>query len=134
MMKEGEVCLNLNGYRWIRNRKWMALALPALLLVIGGCRHGGKQPAEAASDDSDSPTMTVEMATATRHPMDTTVSAQGTLTAGQGESARVAPVIAGRLSAVLVREGDHVTAGQVVAMLENRPQQARSEERRVGKE
>ncbi len=124
MVREGEVRRRLKRDRLLRNVLGAALALSAILPAIPGCRHGGKSPAEAASDDSDATAVTVEMATATRHPMDTSVSAQGTLTAGQGESARVAPVLAGRLSAVLVREGDHVTAGQVVAMLENRPQQA----------
>src|SRR5207244_3867862 len=44
----------------------------------------------------------------------------------QGTSARVAVAVAGRLMEVRVREGDAVRAGQVVAIVDNRPQQAQA--------
>jgi RND family efflux transporter MFP subunit len=58
--------------------------------------------------------------------MDTVVSAQGTLIPAQGASARVAVVTPGRLLNVRVREGDHVSAGQVVAVIESAVQQAQA--------
>ena len=58
--------------------------------------------------------------------METVIAAQGTMAPGQGAVARVAPSTPGRLLSVRVREGDRVTAGQVIATLDNRPQQAQA--------
>jgi len=59
--------------------------------------------------------------------MSTTVLAQGTLSPGQGAVAHVAAVTAGRLVSVPVREGDRVRKGQVVALVDSRPQQAQAQ-------
>ncbi len=57
-------------------------------------------------------------------PMADTVLAQGTLQPEQGGSASVAAVMPGRIKQVLVVEGEHVTAGQPVAVLDYSTQQA----------
>src|SRR5439155_12145064 len=64
--------------------------------------------------------------TAVVRPMETTLAAQGILTPGQGASARVAPPSAGRVTSVLVREGQSVRAGQLVALLDNRVARAQT--------
>lgn len=101
------------------------LSIPLLLLVaclLIGCGRGGGQSAEEKKPEQAP--VTVELANVETKPIDTVVAAQGTLAAAQGATARVAPIAPGRLLEVRVREGDHVTAGQVVAVLDNRPQQA----------
>src|SRR5207248_9345988 len=95
-----------------------------LLLALTGCSKGSA-PAEGEGEKKPEE-IAVQTTTAQVRPMDTTVTAQGTLSSGQGASARVASPIAGRLLAVNVREGDRVLAGQVVATVDNRPQQAQS--------
>lgn len=70
--------------------------------------------------------MTVEVAPATVRAVETTVSATGTLAAGQGAIARVAAVVAGRLVEVRAREGDRVTAGETLALVDSRPQEAQA--------
>ncbi|HLK58843.1 MAG TPA: efflux RND transporter periplasmic adaptor subunit [Chthonomonadaceae bacterium] len=98
------------------------MGLLALLLVLsGGCRKGAEAP--KADEDATGP-VTVELAAASVHAMQTTVTAMGTLASGQGGMARVAPTVPGRLLHVNVKEGDRVTQGQVIAVLDNRPQQA----------
>ncbi|MCW3094665.1 MAG: family efflux transporter, subunit [Chthonomonadaceae bacterium] len=118
----------------MRNPKLVrALASGLLLLsLLGGCRKkaaesGADPPADAASTE---PTV-VECAMATTRSMETVIAAQGTLAPGQGAVARVAPSTPGRLLSVRVREGDRVTAGQVVATLDNRPQQAQAQSARA---
>jgi HlyD family secretion protein len=96
--------------------------------VLAGCKHGkgggSADEAVSAASASDAPPTTVELASATRGPIETTLAAQGTLTPGQGASARVAAAVAGRVVDVRVREGERVSAGQVLAIVDNRPQQA----------
>jgi RND family efflux transporter MFP subunit len=94
------------------------------ILIQPGCNRGGSSAGEEGENKPEE--VTVQTTVAQVRPMDTTVSAQGTLAAGQGASARVASPVLGRLSAVNVREGDRVVAGQVVAIVDNRPVQAQS--------
>jgi cobalt-zinc-cadmium efflux system membrane fusion protein len=58
--------------------------------------------------------------------MESTVTAQGTITASQGASARIASTVAGRILTVKVKEGDYVSAAQLLASIDNRPQQAQA--------
>jgi RND family efflux transporter MFP subunit len=98
-------------------------AAAALAFVLAGC-HKPAASDDAADKKPDE--VTVEMAEVTTGPMQVTVPAMGTLAAPQGRSARVASPIAGRIATVNVREGDHVTAGQIVAVIDNRVQAAQA--------
>ncbi len=92
------------------------------LIPLTGC---SKHPAPAEDkSESEAPPVAVEIAKAEMHDVETTVLAQGTVVFGQGESAHVSPVSAGRLREVRVREGDRVHAGQIIAILDNRTQLA----------
>jgi HlyD family secretion protein len=93
-----------------------------LPVVLAGC---GKRT--ESSDSAEMKPAVVETAQAVIRPMEETVSAQGTLAPPQGKSARVAAVTAGNLVAVMVREGDRVTAGQVIATVDSRTQQAQAQ-------
>lgn len=101
----------------------VAAACLLLLSLLGGCKH---KAVEAAADAPSAEPTAVEFATATQRSMETVIAAQGTLAPGQGAVARVAPSTPGRLLSVRVREGDRVVAGQVIATLDNRPQQAQA--------
>ncbi|MDE2125057.1 MAG: efflux RND transporter periplasmic adaptor subunit [Armatimonadetes bacterium] len=56
---------------------------------------------------------------AVARPVQDTVAAQGLLGPVQGGAARVAPVLSGRIQSVNVREGEHVTAGEIVAVMDH---------------
>jgi HlyD family secretion protein len=99
--------------------------LVSLLGVIGlaGCSKSVAGGGEAADTEASAP-VAVEMAKPTVQAVEITVSAQGTLSPAQGASVRVASPVAGRLLALTVQEGEQVRAGQVLARIDNRPQQA----------
>ncbi len=95
-------------------------AMLGLALLLVGC---GKHEA-AEEKKEEAPPAVVELAEASVQSLDETVTVQGTLQPAEGKSTRVAAVAPGRLVSVLVREGDRVTAGQVLATLDSRPQRA----------
>src|SRR5438270_4071688 len=91
------------------------------MVVVSGCR---KAADTAAAEKSAPEAVVVETAMASIRPMEVVVQAQGTLSPGQGAIARLSSPAPGRLVAVNVKEGDHVNAGQILASVDNRPQQA----------
>jgi RND family efflux transporter MFP subunit len=103
-----------------------------LLFALGGTLAGcGRGSVTAASSDkpeakADTNPVAVEVSRAATRPVETTVSAPGTLAPGQGATARVAAVVAGRLAQVLVREGDRVVAGETLAVVDSRAQEAQA--------
>ena len=63
-------------------------------------------------------------------PTERGVAAEGTVEAMRGQEAEVGSQLTGRIDRFLVNEGDWVTAGQVVAILDNADTRARLEEAR----
>ena len=104
--------------RWF----WLIIAL-AGVLPFTGCGKGG---GESASEGAALAPVAVQTAVAVERPMEVSVEALGTLSAGQGRSARIAPVTLGRVDTVYVREGDRVAAGQVLVTLDSRPARAQA--------
>jgi RND family efflux transporter MFP subunit len=100
----------------------IVVGLSAAALV--GC--GRSQEGDPGADSGSPAPVAVETARAIVRPVETIVTAQGTLAPGQGASARISSVTSGRLSAILVREGDHVSAGQAVATLDARAASAQA--------
>ena len=92
---------------------------------MSGCSHGGADDSEG-SDATPGP-VAVEVAAVNLAPMETVVSAQGLLVPGQGLDAKVAALASGKIAVVYVKEGDHVRAGQTLALLDNRMSQAQAE-------
>jgi RND family efflux transporter MFP subunit len=104
-------------------RVWTVLLVlcVALTSVVAARRHG--RASEDAPDEAKLEAVPVETAPAVLGTMETTVLAQGTLAPAQGGSARVASAVSGRLLEVRVVEDQSVGAGQVVAVVDNRPQE-----------
>ncbi len=96
----------------------------AVLIAVTMIPLGCHQPVEQAAEGAKTPDeVSVEIVSAETRPMEETVLAQGTVSAGQGASARLASPAPGRLLTVGVREGDAVLQGQLLATVDNRPQQ-----------
>lgn len=118
------------GVRYVKQVLGLVGALMSMAL-LGGCKHKQAAEEDAGGASGSAEATAVEFATATTQAMETVIAAQGTLASGQGAVARVAAAMPGRLLTVRVREGDHVTAGQVIATIDNRPQQAQAQSARA---
>lgn len=99
---------------------------PALSLLLVSLIVGCKSEPPAAEGDKHPEDVAVETVAAENRTMEVTVTAQGTLAPAQGAFARVAAQTPGRLVSVLAREGQFVTAGQVIAMIDSRAQHAQT--------
>ncbi len=98
--------------------------VPALLLIaLAGC----KSPPAPAGDDAEKAaetTISVEVATAAPRPMQQLLDLSGAFAPAQGTAARLTPAVPGRIAKILVREGDRVSAGQLLATIDQRVQTA----------
>ena len=97
-------------------RRSTLLLLIALLALGDGCTRA--TPPEEAAEPK--PVVAVETERARVEPIALVVAARGPLSPGEGAAAVLAPVSSGHLQEVYVREGDDVTAGQLVATIDNR--------------
>lgn len=92
---------------------WRAKTLIAALIAIGGIYGGYRYYTEQQEVKQ---AVAVETVQAVRRDMKSTVSATGTI--APVNSVEVSPKITARITSVLVKENDTVTAGQVVATLD----------------
>ena len=100
--------------------------IPAsFILVCSAC--GPKGGGESEEKAEASGPVVVELSQVIQRTMQMTVTGQGLFTAPQGSSVKVGAVAAGRLDKVLVNEGDTVSAGQLVALLDSRVQGAQTQ-------
>ncbi len=91
------------------------LLLTAAALLSAGCGHGGAKPAEDTRGAKPLPS--VQVAAVTRGTIEKTLPATGVLQTLPGREAAVSPPVAGVLSSLLVRSGQTVSRGQVIAQL-----------------
>lgn len=85
------------------------------LVLLCGCHRG-----ESESEQPSGPKK-VKCAPVERRPVSDLVELRGTVSPLPDRDAQIAPQVAGRILKVLVREGDKVTAGQVVAQIDSAP-------------
>ena len=84
-----------------------------VLMTIAGCaRHRGEEADTAAVPE-------VTVAKVQRVRLQTKIVVNGNLAGLPNRDAKLAPLVPGRIARVLVTEGDRVSAGQVLAELEN---------------
>src|SRR5437588_633831 len=76
---------------------------------------------KAADDEAAPAPLAVQIARAEKGDVAQTVEVAGELSATPGMDVKLGPLVAGRLGAVLVGEGDKVREGQVLARLEGTP-------------
>lgn len=102
--------------------KRVKIAIAAV--VIAACAFGGYQYYQTKQAEAQASTM--ETAQVTRMNLKSTVSAIGTIK--PVNSVEVSPKITARISQVLVKENDHVTAGQTVALLDGKDYEAQRDQ------
>jgi len=85
----------------------------ALLLALAGCRHAEPEPA--------APRRKVRCAPAVSRAVTDGVELRGAIAPLPDRDAQVAAQVSGRILSVLVREGDRVEAGQLIAKVDSGP-------------
>lgn len=103
---------------------WLRIAQTALIALAVGC---ASKPADSSDSDAAAGPASVEVSAVATRSIATVVVAQGVISAAQGSSAKVGAISAGRIASVFVKEGDSVSAGQLVALLENKTQSSQSQ-------
>jgi len=98
----------------------LPLAGAALALLAAGCGHSNSGSSEAKPAKAK-PLPTLRMAAAVRGTLEKRLPVTGTLQALPGQEATLSPPAAGVLSAFLVRYGQTVAKGQVIAQLSDKP-------------
>lgn len=93
-------------------------------VVIATCAFGGYHYYQTKQAETKAAAM--ETAQVTRMNLKSTVSATGTIK--PVNSVEVSPKITARISEVLVKENDHVTAGQTVALLDGKDYEAQRDQ------
>lgn len=93
-------------------------------VIIAACAFGGYQYYQTKQAEAQA--ASVETAKVVRMNLKSTVSATGTIK--PVNSVEVSPKITARISQILVKENDHVTAGQTVAILDGKDYQAQRDQ------
>ena len=106
----------------MRIDKRLKIAIAAV--VIAACAFGGDTYYQ--SQQKAKQAAAVETAEVVRKDLKSTVSATGTIS--PVDSVEVSPKITARISQVLVKENDHVTAGQTVAILDGKDFEAQRDQ------
>jgi len=101
--------------------------LLAVLLV--GCGTPSA-PKEAAAEEPAP--VAVQIASAQRRDVQDTLSVDGSLVLPEGATSKLAPTVAGKLVEVSVKEGDRVSAGQLLARVDTRALVAQSQSAQAG--
>ncbi len=98
---------------------WLPLCVlvTVLSLTVGCARKADEEEATPA----EVPTITAEVARVERKTLVDTLVVRGTIAALPNADVKVSALVAGRVNAVSVAEGDSVNEGQVVAELDRRP-------------
>ena len=86
-----------------------------LLLFAAGCHRGAGEAEPPAAPKK------VRCAEAARRALSDVVEVRGTVSPLPDRDAQIAPQVAGRILRVAAREGDRVTAGQIVAQIDAAP-------------
>lgn len=118
--------------RRCRSTALLIFASIAALTSTAACSRGGTS--DEAGDEAIVPTITAETGVVSRMAIADDLVVRGTIAAIPNEDVRVSALVAGRVDAVAVAEGDSVTEGQVVARIDARTLQEQQRQARAAKQ
>jgi membrane fusion protein (multidrug efflux system) len=99
----------------------LCCSVVGLLLCSLGCSNKSAGEEEGGSETSPSAVPEVTLIQVTRADISSTLTITGTIAALPNRDVRISSLVAGRVSRMLVAEGDRVKEGQVLAAIEDRP-------------
>jgi RND family efflux transporter MFP subunit len=101
---------------------WLGAALIGTsLLLVTGCGKGAAS--DAGGGDESSVTAEVTVVKVTRGDIQQIISLSGNVVAPPNQDVRISPLVAGRITALDVAEGDRVHKGEVLGTLDDRTYQ-----------
>jgi membrane fusion protein (multidrug efflux system) len=98
-------------------RRLAALVVAASCVLAAGCSGGAKEEETAA----EVPTIAADVGKVTRQDIGQALTVRGTVAALPNEDVKISALVAGRVMALGVAEGDRVAQGQVVAEIDPQP-------------
>ncbi len=103
------------------SRAWCGVlaACCALALLLAACARKAVEGDEVKA--AEVPTIAAETAKVARQPLTRDLIVRGTVAAAPNEDVKISALVAGRVVAMPVAEGDSVRKGQVVAEIDRRP-------------
>jgi membrane fusion protein (multidrug efflux system) len=90
----------------------------AVTLAFAGC---SKMPAADSGSGESAAVVEVTLTKVTRADISQMITISGNIMALPNQDVKVSSLVAGRVADLPVAEGDHVTAGQVIAKIDDRP-------------
>lgn len=107
------------------DKRWKTrLKIAIAVVILAACAAGGYTYYQSQQQEKQA--KSVETADVVRRDLKSTVSATGTII--PVDSVEVSPKITARISQVLVKENDQVTAGQTVAILDGKDYEAQRDQ------
>jgi len=102
----------------IASKKSFLAGVLCLGLAVGCSHHSSSSGEDDASADTTAAVATVTLTRVTRAEITRTLAITGTIAALPNEDAKVSSLVPGRIAKILVAEGDHVSAGKVMAQID----------------
>jgi membrane fusion protein, multidrug efflux system len=99
----------------------MVLCVFVTSWLIGTLGCGGKSTEEEVAEPAEVPTIAADTAPVARKTLIEELVVRGTIAAIPNEDVKVSALVAGRVNAVTVAEGDSVAQGQMIAELDRAP-------------
>jgi RND family efflux transporter MFP subunit len=93
----------------------------SILLASAGCSHKAASEDDAAGGNPESVVAEVTLTRITRADISQVLALSGTIGAPPNQDVRVSALVPGRVAEMNVAEGDRVSAGQLVAKIDDRP-------------
>ncbi|HXX23229.1 MAG TPA: efflux RND transporter periplasmic adaptor subunit [Terriglobia bacterium] len=116
------------GPAWPAQEQWKKrtlclISLPlALLLLMPSCsKKNAGEEGEGAEEGAANIVAEVTVTRVERTDIQSTLSVSGTVSALPNQDVRVSSLVPGRVARMMVAEGDHISEGQVLAKIDDRP-------------
>ena len=111
--------LTINGCEMIRV---MCCSTLMLALLLPSCSKKSAGDEDAAGDEAAANIVAeVTITRVERADIESTLSVSGTISALPNQDVRVSSLVPGRVAHMLVAEGDHISEGQALAKIDDRP-------------
>jgi len=105
----------------MRAAKTCVVATLSIVVMCGACSHKAASDEDKGGGNPEAIVAEVTLVRVTRADISQMLVLSGTIAALPNQDVRVSSLVPGRIAEMKVAEGDHVTSGQLVAKIDDRP-------------